>query len=186
MMKSILSEAEEHKVVDIGASGTSVAAGAIITVTQAIIEGDGVDQRTARQIHLEKVNSRLLLALPAASTGSTMRVIYFLDTMCTGTVPTVLDVLTVASVTSYYNSINLQQNRFKILHDGMYPMVWGAHTAIYTIVHNFVMNKRITYGASTSVAAANRQNAMFMLIITDSALNAPTYLVNNGLRFTDV
>ncbi len=116
---------------------------------------------------------------------STVRIIWFLDTQGQGSVPAVTDVITTTSVTSFYNSFNLEQKRFVILSDKGYSLVTTASNQTHFIQQSFKPKCVVTYGAATNVAAANRRNALYMLIITDAAAAQPTFQVNCGMRFHD-
>jgi hypothetical protein len=184
-VKQLLDSRLELKVADVATSGFATDTGNVVTITQAIIEGDGADQRTGRQIDLKHIQWRIMLYLPSTNVHAAVRIVWFLDTQANGIVPAVTDVLTSAVVTSYYNGTNLQSKRFRILHDATYPLVNTASNMQRFIQHDHKLNTIITYGASTSVAAANRKNALYALVISDAPANQPSFSLNAGIRFTD-
>lgn len=160
-------------------------AGTVHAISQSIVQGDNIDQRSGDKITLQKISLRLLQTAITAS--STLRVILFTDTKANGSVPTVGDVLTSAAVTGSLTSVNLLKNRFHVLYDAIKPMVIGGSNQ--TVVHDIQLkqNLNVYYQDSTNIAGANSANALFMLVISDTGgATAPTYFFSCQMTYSDM
>lgn len=186
MVRSMIAQRLEHKLANAATAGIMVLAGAVFPITQSIIEGDGIDQRAGRVIRLEHIQWRFRRTVNTLTNlTSSVRAILVMDTMNQGVAPVVADIISGGSTTSYYNLVNLQQRRFRILHDTHESLCSGGNNHKKCSTYDIPLNTEVHYGAATNVAAANSRNAVFLLLITDVAVSGPDFEFNMGLRFTD-
>lgn len=161
------------------------ATGTVIGLTQPIIEGDTVTQRSGSQINFRSLRFKISYFLNSLNPFAQFRIIIFYDTNNVGSVPAVNEVLQTTTLTSQYNINNLLQNRFVYLYDVTRPMVSSTHTQLRYDEFNYTRDLKVTYNAATNVSNANRKNSFFVLIITDASVNFPSYAYDVGIRFTD-
>lgn len=163
----------------------SSSAGTVLGLTQPIVEGDTTTQRSGSQINFRRLDLRISYFIPALNPFAQFRIIIFYDTDNIGTVPAVTDVLQTVNVTGQYQIPNVLQRRFKILYDVTRPMVSTTHTQLRYDEFTYSRDLKVTYNAATNIPTANRNNAFFMLILTDATTNPPSYAYDVGIRFTD-
>jgi len=169
----------------------SATAGTILNVTQQIIQGDLISQRTGNQLSLHNVEIRLnAYNAGGAVTVSQVRLIVFQDTQNLGVVPAVTDLLAAANYSSFYNSSEqYQQRRFKILDDWISPLNQSAANASVAYLKCFKagrLNKQVTFQGVTNVAASNGRNAVFACVIFFGANAGITYDFNSLVQYTDL
>jgi len=186
IVKSVLAAESEIKCgVIVNASTAAATAGAVVGLTQPIIEGTNVNQRVGRQITLKRASCIFNATLPTLGVTATLRFILFFDKMNTGAVPAVTDVLDAAATQSAYAIITHLEKRFTILYDQVYSMAVGGADQQLSKRMDFKLNTKVTYGSSTNVTAANAKNSLFGLVITDNGTNGPTYAYTIALYFHD-
>ncbi len=169
----------------------SATAGTVLNVTQQIIQGDTLSQRTGNQVSLVSLAVRLDAYLSVVGVvNSSVRIITFQDTQNVGVIPAVTDVLNAANYSSFYNvSEQYQQKRFKILDDYSTPMAYGgSNQAIhhYRVFKGPRLNRQVTYQGTANVAGANGRNAVFVIVIFEAALAGTTFDLNTLVRYTDL
>lgn len=155
----------EHKrfaLVSVNNSNTT--AGIINNLSNGIIQGDDINQRSGDQIRIK--SHRLMVRSSAITVNQTFRFIWFRDNMNRGTTPTVLEVLNTASFMSQLAPAPLQQKRFTILADFQLDCN-VAGEAIKSHVMN-ISGSNVFYNGATAVAASNGPGALFLLEIGDS------------------
>jgi hypothetical protein len=140
------------------------AAGAFQFITQGIIQGDAVNQRTGSQINLVKLRVKIN-TIAVGVTGITRYVLYQ-DTQANGATPLVTDILDSAASISVTNQLTvITQKRYHIIDDFTHAVPIGGeavkvHDKIYT---NFT--KKVTYLGNTSATASNGRNSIYLLYI---------------------
>jgi len=163
--------------------------GTILNVTQQIIQGDLISQRTGNQISLHHVEIRLNAYNAGTFATSQVRIIVFQDTQNLGVIPAVTDLLSTANYSSFYNSTEqYQQRRFKILDDWISPLNASAANASVAYLKCFKMgrlNKQVTFQGVTNIAGSNGRNAVFACIIFPNATGI-TYDFNSLVQYTDL
>ncbi len=187
VVKSILGQSLEHKRANLLLPPTVVnTTGNIYCLTQFVTEGDGISQRTGRVINMEQVVLRYRRVLDTTSANSGfLRTIVFLDTQNQGAVPSLTDVLTALDVSSGYEVLNAQQNRFRILLDDLESLTIGGANLAKTSVWNFNQKIQVHYGGAADAAASNRRNAVFFLELSDKVTLGPQTRLGVQLKFTD-
>jgi len=161
--------------------------GAIYPVTQNLVQGDQIYNRTGDQVALHKLvvdwNAK---NTDASYIATTVRTIIFVDHMNLGATPAVTDVLDTASYLSGYNNVNVQKKRFTILFDSTKDLVGQTDKSISTVRKVFLMRRKIYYNGATNTGSANSRGALFQLHISSIALATKyTYSTYYSLTYTD-
>lgn len=171
----------EFKFKDYGTAAASTAAG-VITLLNAMQKGDDVNLREGRQIRMKSLEYRDTLELNGAATATTHRLIFFIDTAPAGALPATTDLLDAAAVQSPRNLDN--RRRFIILRDVMRTIDSGVpqkHRKIFV-----KMNFKTTYNSGNAGNVTDLSgNALYMLHMSDEAVNTPTLTYETRIRFVD-
>lgn len=189
VVNSVLAQRAEEKYCN---STLSVAlvpiTGTVTAVTQDIIQGDNVNERSGNAIYMQKLDLRFT-AFTSGIVSSVLRFIVVMDKLNTGTLPTVTNILEAARSTSP-PSINPYVNkRFVFLYDELIPIVCKSTTSVGLITRRVqkTIAKKISYFGPANVAASNGTNSIFTLMITDTGLSSgPNVAYDVGLHYTDI
>jgi hypothetical protein len=158
-------------------------AGVVTPVTQTIIQGDQVNQRSGNAIFVHKLDFLL-----TANSGiqDAVRVLLFVDKRNIGTLPLVTDVLDSARPTSPYDIVATVNNRYTFLYDELIAMSnTGSSSASIARTVYRTIRKKVAFNGTTSVTTANGMNAIFVLLISDSAVS-PAVAWDCGIHYTDM
>lgn len=120
----------------------------------------------------------------ASAFSTNLRVIIVSDSMNTGTIPTVTDILQSVNVRSpYERSVNL--NRFGKLYDKLEVFDLGGRNSA---AHSFTIplgNKHIKFNGSGATQADQGKGSMYCLLLSDQATNTPGVDVSTRMMFYD-
>jgi len=177
-----LSEVKQY-MFDQGPTATP-SAGVIYNLSQFIIQGLDINQRSGDKIFLEQVELRLNSFLPTLGVAGAIRYIIFMDKKANGIVPTVGDVLETAQFTSNYDIVNSSGKRFQILLDKSHAMSTGSNQEIVVHIKRSV-SKAVHYNGATAVATSNGTNSLYILLITDLAVNPPNHYFDLTMFYRD-
>jgi hypothetical protein len=158
-------------------------AGVVTPVTQTIIQGDQVNQRSGNAIFVHKLDFLL-----TANSGiqDAVRVLLFVDKRNIGTLPLVTDVLDSARPTSPYDIVATVNNRYTFLYDELIAMSnTGSSSASIARTVYRTIRKKVAFNGTISVTTANGMNAIFVLLISDSAVS-PAVAWDCGIHYTDM
>ena len=144
----IMGNAELKRFVLISSGNSNSTAGVVNNLTNSIVQGDDLNQRTGDQIKVQK--HVLHVKASAITVNQSFRFILFKDNNNRGSTSTVGEVLNSANYLSQYNPVTKQQHRFTILHDFML----NCNVAGESIKSRVVKSKghRVSYNGSTAVA----------------------------------
>ncbi len=146
-----------------------------------VAQGDTLQQRTGNVVNLHRILRNIVYNM---TTNCTVRIILYRDKFQEGAFPSVNDVLEAPDVTATYNFQNVViRKRFIILHDESQNFTIGGkltHTSIKSIPHEC----RVYYSGSTIAISDQRANAIFMLVITDTATPGNINFTTQ-IQFTD-
>lgn len=179
----------EHKITTVRVGDTDMSAsGAVGGLTQYIVQGDNLNERSGDVVRLEDLKMywtfRNTVALGSLVSA---RVIIFADTLNVGSVPAVTDVLEGAYHNSGYYQTNLSKNRFKIYSDFIVDLAGHTVGAVQSRVLSIPVNKAIYYSGTGFAAASNGKHAMYYLVISDvtGAAGQHEYTFGFTMKFTD-
>ncbi len=187
MINGRLENLTERKIHTLATGATaSSAAGAIIPITQSLVQGDNVTNRSGDKITMKSLRVKIQFDMNILSNSDTIRYILFADTMANRAVPAVTDVLVSATVTSLYEQINLLKRRFHIFADIVKTLVITSQTQAIHLDLSYKKEMPIYFGDPTNVAAANSKNALFVLVVTDAAANTPLFAFDHQMEYYDI
>jgi hypothetical protein len=160
----MLSRVELKRFPLISNTNTNATAGIVNNLTNGIIQGDDINQRSGDQVRIFKHTLRVRAT--AITVSQTFRFIWFKDNTNRGTTPTVTEVLNSANHMSQYNPAPMQQHRFTILKDFVLNCSLTGESIKERIVT--LPGHLVNYNGQTAVAGANGPGAVFLLVIGDS------------------
>ena len=156
--------AELKRFVLLSTTNSNTTTGTVINLTNGIIQGDDLNQRSGDQVKVQK--HTLHVKASAITVNQSFRFILFKDNMNRGTTPGVAEILNTANYLSQYNTVTKQQNRFTILRDFMLDCNVAGESIKSRVVN--AKGHRVSYNGATAVAASNGPGAIFLLVIGDS------------------
>lgn len=180
MLRSLESTKELKKSTDTY-SGTCAAAGAVISLSDVIGQGDNLNSRVGDVIQMKLVQTNFR-ASSGSATANYVRFIVFHDRFNLGTAPTVTAVLNTATITSFYAFANDQVGRFTILSDDVYKMI-PTNFPLAFEKHSHKMNRPVHFNGTG--ASSPGANSLFAIVLTDASANFPTYAFDVNMRYTD-
>lgn len=147
---------------NVGIASTTV--GTVVNLTNGIVQGDDVSQRSGDKIKL--VTNKFHFRSTALLTSQSFRVIIFRDNMNRGTTPAVTEVLNSANFMVMYNPVTMLQGRFKIVKD----VTLDCNVNGEAIKHFYLTWKGAPcfYNGATAGAASNGPGALFFLMIGEA------------------
>lgn len=172
----------EKKVFSVSTVGLAVATGGtMIDVTNGIIEGDDLSNRSGTAIKLVRI--RALYRGTAVTTSSSVRFILFRDMLNQGSTPSTVNLLPAGNwISQYSDTREIQQHRFKILHDVTLDLSIAGEN-VKTRQYDIPVSGTTYYNGATAVAASNGPGAIFCLIIGNAISTATDHTIQ--LVFTD-
>lgn len=160
--------------------------GTIFPLSQ-ISQGDAIDERVGNSI----LSKALLIKYAwrgnfASEQYNHVRFMVFMDTMNTGTIPTVADVLNSIGSSNAPNShltrINAMQFRFKILHDEAYILCQYGESAKTKSVY-IKLDQHLKYTGTSGTDEG--KNQIYVLVIGDNNTNLPNISYISKLKYYD-
>lgn len=188
VVKGVLQHEQELKVTNVNIAATDLTtAGLVQPISQHIIVGDTFDTRDGDSIVAKSLEVVWNCFDSTTSVQTRLcRIIIFSDSMNTGVLPAVTDVLLSASPTSGYNPVNLLNKRFKIYVDDKLPIVTTSAAGAHLKHYQFRLNKKICYLNTTFATASNGKDSFWCLTIADTvAVGATRNVLAFNWRFTD-
>lgn len=171
-VKSMLVGLTEPKVNSVQQSGVGISSsGAVINLTNNIVEGDTVSNRSGEKVTILSMNMKFRFL--AITNDQSARFIIFRDLQNNGTTPTVTEVLPTTGLLSHYSDVRYQQqHRFSILFDQILDCSLQGPT-VKTVVTQIRKRMPVYYNGATAVATSNGKGATFLLVI--GSLNTGVY-----------
>jgi len=172
----------EYKMFDATFSNTINNTGSITAFT-LIVQGDAYNQRQGNSIRIAHISTIWdLTTSAAATTGTFVRLILFVDLNQAGTIPTVANVLQTAANTQLFNNANIP--RFLILHD-QYVNLNTVNN--YNRVGKLDLNydAHIKYLDGTANQTGQGIGNIYYLAISSQATNVPTHNLIHRVYYVD-
>jgi hypothetical protein len=166
-------------------TSTSSSAGVIIPITQSLVTGDGIGDRTGDKITIRHISMSAILSLPTLAIVGSIRLILFADTMANGSNPTVANVLISPSVTGRYEPVSRIKRRFKHIYDKVHSLTVGGQQ-VTNVKIDIPLELQVYFQDVSNIPGSNSKNALYALVITDLAANQPTYGFDVQLEFSDL
>lgn len=183
-VKRLIGNQQELKYFPLYAGYTAVNASGALTKWSGVSQGDTVINRDGAEIHFREIDLRFNVFPTAAAvmTGNAFRIIVFQwkpdDAVSTPGMSTILD----SSFTQPCFSPTRYETRqqFRVLFDRLYRVYNGGPGCAGAHVHLRKAAKRIRFtGATTGT------NMIYVLVISDAAVQTPSWSYGGYLRFTD-
>lgn len=185
-VKNIIDSTRELKNCATDFRFTNTVAGTGMPISQAVIQGDNVNQRSGMAIHPVRLDFNYSLLAGVGSTNSFHRLVIFQDRLNQAASVSIADVLDGSFYDSTYNILNKQQNRFKILHDKIYGVVGSSNSAATHIQLKLKLKGKITYNGTAGNAGDNGPGAIFAITLTDAiTVSTATVSVYASLFYHD-
>ncbi len=178
MVRSMITSRLEPKIYASVTSGSTTVAGATFHAL-GIPQGDGLSERSGLQIRPSHINVRITTI---GAGNFVTRFILVQDRLNVATIPAVGDILATAIVNSTHNIVNQLNNRFKYLHDTTLTLSNAGEQVRFSQIE-IPMKGIIGYTGTGSTSASSGVNAIYLLVIADSA--TPTYDYRLQMHFTD-
>jgi hypothetical protein len=182
-VKLVIAEMAEKKVYIQSAVATSVVTtGTVINVSNNILEGDELNQRTGQVIRLKRL--RFLFRGTAVTTSASVRFVLLRDMLNTGTTPAVTDFLSSNNwISAYRDNRQIQQNQFKVIKDLTMDLNIAGEN-ILTKQYDMMVKGVINYNGPSATASANGPGSLFLLVIGNSITTAYDYTIQ--VVYTDL
>lgn len=145
-------------------------AGTAIMSPNLVAQGITKNQRVGRQFNIVHLGLKFVLTMPNQSSIATaadaFRLIVYLDKQANGALAAVTDVLTTASLFSFYNIDNI--DRFEIIDDSTFsfsspsfdstPVTGGACPVYKHVIRDYDLSIPIEYSGTTGVIGGLKSN----------------------------
>ncbi len=169
-VKQILQSRQECKVFTSGlTAGVALAPGGTLLQLTPIQQGDNIGNRSGDQIYMKDLVLRIVAFQAVAATSCTFRVMVFSDSMGSGGVVGVSEVLETVNFTSGIAAINRQRNRFRVFHDKFHVLVGATNTQEVCDDIRVRINQTRYFNDASTAATNIGKNALYCLVIASAA-----------------
>lgn len=183
-VKRLISNVQEKKFWPVFAGYATVNATGTLTNWSAITQGDTVSTRDGSEINFVHMELRynIFPSAAAANIGNAFRIIVFQWKSDNSTAPPgVSDILDTSFTQPCFSPVRMQTHlQFRVMHDRLYRLYNAGPGAAGATVRIRRAAKKMRYnGASTGT------NQIYCLVISDAAIQTPSWSYGGYLRFTD-
>lgn len=173
----------EFKNVDINSSATAVAGGNVLLLN-ATTQGDGQTNREGSSFRMKSVDVRFLINYNGAAGFNATRVMLVLDRQTNGIAPAVTDILATNTIDSPRNLD--YRKRFKILSDKVYLVGANSQPQRYSQVYKKLdVHTQCFASSNLGTVADISTHGLFLVFLSDQAVNGPTFNYYTRIRFVD-
>lgn len=183
-VKRLIGNQQELKYFPVYAGYATVNASGAITKWSSIAQGDTVTTRDGSEICFREIDLRFTVFPTSAAvmTGNAFRIIVFQwkpdDAVSTPAVSTILDTAFTQPCFSPTRFETRQQ--FRVLFDRLYRVYNGGPGAAGVHVHLRKAAKKMRY-----TGGVTGTNMIYVLVISDAAVQTPSWSYGGYLRYTD-
>lgn len=167
-----------------GTSSSPDSAGTVIGLT-LIDQGDDYNKRTGRQIKVTSLALRFIVNQHASATETQTRIMLVRDREQDGVIPTVTGatgVLSSANVQAFPYYDNMR--RFTILYDKVITHSSNGSQSTFRKYYK-KMALKVRYDGTTASQAHQKENNLYLLLISNEATNTPTVNWESKIRYID-
>lgn len=164
-----------------------------ITVTDAVtfrtllspVRGLLKNNRIGSQVRATSLSYRYSINIHASATDTIVRVMFLVDTMCNGAVPTATDVLTAESVNGMRNTSF--GARFHVFRDRTHVLSTGDRGKVFVKGYIKLPRRygRVEFDSNAGTVADITSNNLLMLVIADEVTNDPAFTAVVRTRYLD-
>jgi hypothetical protein len=170
-------------------TSSSISNGGTIICLSGAQAGTASSNYIGAELHAKELQTNCHITLGSTATSALLRVIVFQDSNCTGSLPGVTDVLTSASVDSFYNiaNFNPEKMRFTILSDERYCIGTNWQQVLccgqkYVIPKADQRDEILYLTPFNGSTASLGKNNIFVLAISDQSVTANEPVLNMTSR----
>lgn len=172
---------EEVKFFDYSQLNQNPGATAVIYPLTGVVQNDGYNNREGNRITSRSLLFRLNAIKDNVPAATAMRAMIVQDKECAAATPNTADILENAG--NYLSPLNhVGGKRFKVLHDCYITLT--ASNNMKT-VQKFIKLKDTVIRYQDQFGTTPRENNLFLILISDNAVNPPGCDFYSRLRFTD-
>ena len=180
-VRQMISSRIEHKMYSDSLTG-SLAVGGICTSVFSPVDADDWTARTGLVVRPTHLTFRV--SLVSGTTASIGRVILLQDKHARAASPGVTDILLTSAYNSNYLSVNLLNNRFKILVDETFPLgLTGVPPTAVFRKYEIPLKGTISFLDASGTATALGENTIHALVIGSNV--SGTYDIRTMTKYTD-
>lgn len=183
-VKRLISNVQEKKFWPVYAGYATVNASGTLTNWSAIAQGDTVSTRDGSEINFVQLDLRFTIFSTSAAvmTGNAFRMVVFQWKPDNNVAPPgVADILDTTFTQPCYSPIRMQTHQqFRVMYDRLFRVYNGGTGAAGASVRLKRAAKRMRYTAATTGT-----NQIYVLVISDAAVQTPSWSYGGYLRFTD-
>lgn len=182
MVKQLVNTEFDFKDTTTGVSPTS---GGSMTLLNGMTQGDTASSREGNSIRMKSLDLRFYLTNNSTAVNTNTRVMLVHDKQPNGSTALVTDVLATNNVVSPRNLDN--RKRFKVIYDRTFSLSTAGPSNLNSAFYKKDFNQHVAfYNASNAGTIADiSTGALFLLLLSDQAVNAPTINYYFRLRFID-
>nr|UOF80765.1 capsid protein [Cressdnaviricota sp.] len=172
----------ESKFADLGVTTLNPSNTGGLTYLSGVAQGTTNITRVGNSLLAKSVLINIQCVINASATNTVVRLVLFVDHDNQGADPAVTTVLQSADSRAFIN--RLQGKRFSVLKDWQYVLNTSTNAQVNDKVY-LKLHHHIKYGGTDATVASALQGNVFLLSISDQAVNTPTVIVNSRLRYID-
>lgn len=166
----------------------SVTTSGSLTLLNGLAKGDTLSTRTGRSVLFKSLQISIQAVINGSATTSRCRAIVFIDKQVNATTPTIAELLDTSTASALMAMRNLNwRKRFVILKDKSFVLDSDQHPEI--IINKFLYKKmgmHTIYDDSDAGTVADiSSNALYIMLVSDEAVNAPGITVQARVRYLD-
>lgn len=179
-LKSVVNA--EKKFIDTGVVSNVINNAGTMFYLSGVAQGTDQSTRNGNSIKYVQQFIRGSMVISPSANTSIVRMILFKDNDNQGAVPTAADLLANADVNGQLSQFN--GKRFTIIRDKCYSLDINNRR---TLTYKFFMKGgfHIKYGGSSATVSSQKENGIFLFIITNESTNLPSITYNSRIRFID-
>lgn len=177
----------EQKFFDVNSNFTALSTGAIANLSN-VAEGSDYLNRDGNSILLQRIEFACYISQQTSilTVPCFVRCMIFCDKMQRGTDPTLAEILETTSVNVNIVSpvLHYTAGRFQVLYDKVFTLSVGNATG-HAVSFEKELHQHVMYSSTTGADASNWTGALYLLFLSNDAVNPPTVQMYNRLVFTD-
>lgn len=172
----------ELKFIESGVVSLTPSTTATITYLSASAQGTTNVGREGNVIYVKSMYFRGTCIQHVSALTTVIRFLIVMDKDNQGAAPITTDILDSSDVNSQTSKVNTK--RFRILTDKTMTMDTASNNLIkYKFYHR--MNRTLYYKGTSAAASDGLTNAIYVLILSNQAVNTPSFAYSSRIRFTD-
>ncbi len=176
----------EAKHVDFQNSAT-ITTTPVLYFFSGIAQGDSVSARDGNSVKLKGGLLKLCLTISTAATATTVRLLVVCDTRNPGSAPTASTIYDTSVVRANGNiNVDSEPNRFVVLYDHLVSLDTASRRQfILDLALEALRDMHLTFSGTDATISSVRGPAMYIVMQSNEATNAPAYDISTRLWYVD-